>query len=72
MKPGAVFPIQLGLIALGTMGSIGLLWRMAESDYPSETSRAAAPWALAIVLLAVAAVWILFQPMELRGVASLG
>jgi hypothetical protein len=26
------------------------------------------PWAIAIAIITVAAIWVLFQPMEMRGV----
>ena len=32
-----------------------------------HTGRATAPWALLVVLLAAAALWVLSQPMEMRG-----
>jgi hypothetical protein len=67
MPPGAVLPIQVGLIALGTIGSWGLTAMIAAEDYPGNTTRASSPWLVLIAALAFVAAWILFQPMEMRG-----
>jgi polyferredoxin len=67
MQPGAVFPIQLGLMLLGTMGSLAVAYGISERDHQARALAATAPWAAAILVLASAAVWILAQPMEMRG-----
>ena len=67
MRPGAVFPIQLGFILLGATGSLGVLHLIADADHGNRAGRAMLPWALAVVALAALAIWILFQPMEMRG-----
>ena len=72
MRPGAVFPIQLGCILLGMAGSLAVMHLISLRDYPDRSSRATAPWAIVVVLLAAAAIWILFQPMEMRGIGLPG
>lgn len=72
MQPGAVFPIQLGFILLGTIGSLALLYLISERDYPDRRAVAAAPWMALAIMLAAAAVWILAQPMEMRGTGFAG
>jgi polyferredoxin len=72
MRPASVFPIQLGLILLGTMVSIGTAFRIAERDHPARSWRAAAPWIALMLLLAAIAIWILAQPMDMRSVGSMG
>jgi hypothetical protein len=72
MQPGSVFPIQIGFILLGTMGSLVLAYLISERDYPQRTVLAAVPWAAIAVVLATAAVWILSQPMEMRGMGLSG
>ncbi len=68
MRPGAVFPIQLGCILLGMTGSLAVMHLVSLRDYPDRSSRATVAWAIVVVLLAAAAIWILFQPMEMRGI----
>jgi len=45
--------------------------QIAARDYPRRAA-AVIPWAILVVLLASAALWILSQPMEMRGLAVLG
>jgi polyferredoxin len=72
MRPGAVFPIQLGCILLGAMGSLALAYRISDRDYPEQPGPPTAPWAILTVALASIAIWILSQPMEMRGIGFLG
>jgi ferredoxin len=67
MRPGSVFPIQLGLILLGMAGSMGTAYHISERDYPERPAAATAPWAVVLAALTAVAVWILSQPMEMRG-----
>jgi ferredoxin len=67
MRPGAVFPLQIGVVLLGTLGSLVLAYRISERDHPDRAARAAASWCLLIAGLALLALWILAQPMEMRG-----
>ena len=71
MRPGSVLPIELGLILLGATTSIALAYLISERQQPERPLRATMPWAAVIVTMAVAALWILSQPMDLRGL-SLG
>jgi polyferredoxin len=68
LRPGTVFPIQLGLILLGAIGSLAVAYHISEREYPDHPGPASAPWAAVIVALASIAVWILSQPMEMRGI----
>lgn len=72
MRPGAVFPIQIGVILLGALGSLALVHAVSERDYPGRAPRAAASWALLVIALTAAALWILAQPMEMRGTTLVG
>jgi ferredoxin len=67
MRAGAVFPLQLGVVLLGALGSLVLVHRISDRDHPGAAARAAASWNLVIIALAVLALWILAQPMEMRG-----
>jgi ferredoxin len=72
MSPGAVYPIQLGFVLLGTCGSIALVQATSSRDYPNRPALAGAPWVVAVLALAVAAVWVLNQPMDMRGLGGVG
>jgi polyferredoxin len=72
MRPGSVFPIELGCILLGAMGSLALAYRISDRDYPERPGPTTAPWAIVTLALASVAIWILFQPMEMRGAGFLG
>jgi len=72
MRPGSVYPIQVGFILLGAMGSLALAYRISERDYPDGPALPTAPWAMVTMTLTTAAIWILSQPMEMRGTGFLG
>lgn len=72
LRPGTAFPIEIGCILVGAVGSLALAYRISDREYPDRASHAAAPWALVTVALSAAAVWILSQPMEMRGTGFLG
>ena len=72
MRPGSVYPIQVGFILLGAMGSLALAYRISERDYPDGPALPTAPWAMVTMTLTTAALWILSQPMEMRGTGFLG
>jgi len=42
-------------------------YRLAEQDAPLKPMRLFLPWAGLATLLFIAAVWLLLQPMEMRG-----
>lgn len=62
-----VTPVELGFLGLGLLGSLLVAWRIAERDYPLRTTKAFAPWAGLSFLLWSVAMWLLSQPMEMRG-----
>ena len=73
MQPGSVLPLQLGLVLLGACGSIGLVQALAQRDHPgSRAARVACRGWCWSALLAVAALWIFAQPMDMRGVGRFG
>ena len=43
MRPGAVFPIQVGLILLGALGSLTLAYQISERDCPERPAVATIP-----------------------------
>jgi ferredoxin len=67
LRPGAVFPFQLGAVILGGLGSAALVHRIAGRDFPSRAGLAAAPWILLVVALTAIGLWIVGLPMDMRG-----
>jgi ferredoxin len=67
LPENVVYPIELGLLALGLVGSLVAAWRIAERDVGRLARRAFVPWAALALALFAAAVWLLSQPMEMRG-----
>jgi ferredoxin len=67
LAPGVVWPLELGFLSLGLLGSLLAAWRIAEREAPARTVGVFLPWAGLAVLLWSAALWLLAQPMEMRG-----
>ena len=67
-----VFPIQVGSILLGTIGALAVAYQISEREYPNRPGPPTMPWAIVVVMLATTAVWILSQPMEMRGIGFPG
>jgi ferredoxin len=61
-----VQPLELGFLALGFAGSLLVAYRLAEEDSSEHPLRAFSPWAAVCVLLLLASVWLMLQPMEMR------
>ena len=72
LAPASVYPIQLGLIVLGACGSIALVQATSQRDYPTRAFAASVPWHATLVVLAVVVLWMLEQPMEMRGLGGTG
>ena len=62
-----VQPLEIGFLVLGLAGSLLVIHQLAEGDSAERPLRAFAPWAAVAVVLWVAAMWMMFQPMEMRG-----
>ena len=62
-----VQPLEIGFLVLGLAGSLVVIRQLAEGDCAERPLRAFAPWAAVAVVLWVAAMWMMFQPMDMRG-----
>ena len=62
-----VQPLEIGFLVLGLAGSLLVIHQLAESDCAERPMRAFAPWAAVSVVLWLAAMWMMFQPMDMRG-----
>jgi len=67
LPAGAVNLTEWGFLCLGLAGSLMVIYRLAEEDSPPNPNRAFAPWAVLTVLLWLSALWLMSQPMEMRG-----
>jgi hypothetical protein len=72
MRPGVVFPLEVGVILIGASGSLALSYLISERDHPERPVIATIPWALVTVAVAAAALWITAQPMDMRAIAFPG
>ena len=64
--------VELGFLGLGWFGSLLVAYRVAEADNADQPWRAFMPWALLLSLLLAAAIWLMGQPMEMRGTFLVG
>ena len=64
-----LFPIQLLTLQGGLLVTLVVLYQIARQTLPNRrgAARAFLPWALLATLLAGAGIWLLLQPMEMRG-----
>jgi hypothetical protein len=65
-------PIEFGFLLLGLAGSLLIAWRLAEEDAGERRIRAFSPWAVVCLLLFLAAVWLMTQPMDMRATMMAG
>jgi ferredoxin len=67
-----LYPLELGFLGLGWFGSLLVAYRIAEREVPGRLWRAFAPWAVLLSLLFAAGIWLMGQPMEMRGTFLVG
>lgn len=68
LPAAAVYPVELGFLGLGLLGSLLVSYRLAEEETADARPRKVfAVWAGVCVLLWASALWLLSQPMEMRG-----
>ncbi len=67
MPEQLVYPLELGFLSLGLLGSLLVTYRISFREYKARPWQAFIPWAILGVVLFCAAFWLLNQPMEMRG-----
>jgi hypothetical protein len=67
LPEAVVFPMELGFLGLGLLGSLLVSWRIAAEFAPGRAAQSFVPWACVSLLLFAAACWIMTQPMDMRG-----
>lgn len=65
-------PLELGFLGLGWFGSLLVAYRIAEREAPDRPWRTFLPWAVLLSLLLAAGIWLMGQPMEMRGTFMVG
>jgi polyferredoxin len=78
VPPGWLYPLELGLLGLGWFGSLLVAYRLSSRDGEGGAGDATPgwgaflPWAALLTLLFAAAIWLMGQPMEMRGTLFAG
>ena len=67
LPQGAVHAMEFGFLGLGLVGSLLVGYHLAREESASHRMRIFGVWAGLSVILWVAAVWVMNQPMEMRG-----
>jgi polyferredoxin len=67
LSPEMVYPLELGFLGLGLWGSLLVTYRISVRYYKDRPWRAFIPWAVLCIVLCSSAIWLLNQPMEMRG-----
>lgn len=67
-----VEPLEFGFLLVGLAGSLLIVWRLAQEDAEEHPIRAFLPWAAVSVLLFLASVWLMTQPMDMRATMMAG
>ena len=62
-----VQPLEFGFVILGFFASLFLVREFAEEDARQNWVRAFVPWAAVCLALSLAGVWLITQPMDMRG-----
>ncbi len=72
LPAGWLYPLELGFLGLGWFGSLLVAYRIAEREAMDRPWRTLAPWAILLTLLLAAGIWLMGQPMEMRGTFMAG
>jgi hypothetical protein len=68
LAPNVVQLFEFGFITLGLFGSLLVGYAIAVTDELVHPVRVFIPWAALSLLMAAAAIWLMSQPMEMRGI----
>ncbi len=70
--PAWLLKAEILCLDLGLLASLYLAYRITTANpiSPRETMRGFLPWCSLIVALFALGIWIVFQPMEMRGTLS--
>lgn len=80
LDAGSLLGLQLGILDLGLLGALYLGWRLVSSPTASAANLAVPvgrrvgkllPWASVAIVLYGTGIWILLQPMQMRGMVGM-
>jgi hypothetical protein len=67
LPKSVVIPMEMGFLVLGLVGSWIVAWSVARELSPRRVWSSFVPWGLIHSMLFAFAVWIMNQPMDMRG-----
>lgn len=67
-----VRPIEMMFLGLGLSVSLLVMYRLAAADSPRHSWRIFIPWGAVSIIVSMAALWLLYQPMEMRAMLISG
>jgi len=67
VAPGAIYPLELGFLSLGLLGSLLVTYRLSIQEPGARPVRVFISWGALCILLTLSAFWLMSQPMEMRG-----
>ncbi len=67
-----VRPLEMMFLGAGLAGSLLVTYRLAVSDSPQGPWRIFVPWGTINIIVSLAALWLLYQPMEMRAMLISG
>jgi len=68
LPPNVVQLFEFGFIALGLLGSLVVAYSITATEVVEHRARVFSVWAAVALLIAASAIWLMSQPMEMRGV----
>lgn len=67
LPESVVYAMEIGFMCLGLLGSLAVAWSIARDVSSRSTVAAFAPWAAVNAILFATAMWVMSQPMDMRG-----
>jgi ferredoxin len=67
VPPAWLNPLEWGFLGLGWLGSLLVAYRLADDDDERSPWPVFVPWAVLLSLLFTTGIWLMGQPMEMRG-----
>ncbi|MFC2023377.1 4Fe-4S binding protein [Chloroflexota bacterium] len=69
---GWLYPLEIGMLGLGWFGSLLVAYHLAAQDERRSLWQTFLPWAALLSVLLAVAIWLMGQPMEMRGTFFVG